>query len=425
VDRSLVMVDESDPPRYRLLESMRAYAWRSLSLAQEVAAVRERHAALMAEHMERAYDDYWHMADADWLARHTPDLDNVRLALEWCPAHDSLRGLQLLGSSAPLFMLLGLAPEWRWRSQVLEPLALAQPHAAPVPRYWLERSRLCWGVSQQSMRDFAQRAVDGYRAQGQGLGQFLALRCLIGSGLPSLQEAQRLLSELCALERTDWPARLRAQSLLAQAAVHRHAGDLVAARHAGEDLIMLAETHGLDGMRSAALHELAGICMSLNDGSAAWQACQRIIDHGHHRRDNFVLHALALQAIIRLQERDWRAARVLLQEFLLLSKARGWEWLDLYGGVLALLAAAESRPEDAARLLGHAQHSRARLGPLDPLVQRVEQIAHDLVFAALPAPVMRQLMAQGGSLMPETVVAWALSSTGPTTLVEPATAGAP
>jgi hypothetical protein len=32
------------------------------------------------------------------------------------------------------------------------------------------------------------------------------------------------------------------------------------------------------------------------------------------------------------------------------------------------------------------------------------------VFAALPAPVMSRLMSQGASLMPETVVAWALAA---------------
>ena len=163
-------------------------------------------------------------------------------------------------------------------------------------------------------------------------------------------------------------------------------------------------------MRSAALHDLSLICLSLHDEQAAWQACQRIIDHGRQRRDNFVLHALALQAIIRLRAREWRTARGLLQDFLILSKSRGWEWMNLYGGVLAWLAAAEGRYEDAARLLGHAQRSRAQLGPLDPVVQRVDQIAHDLVFAALPAPVMSRLMSQGASLMPETVVAWALAA---------------
>lgn len=410
VERSLVMVDDGEPPRYRLLDTMRAYAWQRLTLANEAEGLRERHAVLMSEQMDAAYLAYWRQPDADWLAAHAADLDNVRLALDWCVQHNLGLGLRVLGASAPLFMLMGLAPEWRWRSQAVEAHALSHEHANGVARFWLERSRLHWGVANQQMHDHAFRAASAYRQEPHPQGLFLALRCLIGSGVLSAHHAEAALSEMCALEQADWPARMRAQRLMAQVTVYRQTGQELAARHASEDLIMVCEAHGLDGMRSAALHDLALICLSLHDEQAACHACQRIIDHGRQRRDNFVLHALALQAIIRLRAREWRAARGLLQDFLILSKSRGWEWMNLYGGVLAWLAAAEGRYEDAARLLGHAQRSRVQLGPLDPVVQRVDQIAHDLVFAALPAPVMSRLMSQGASLMPETVVAWALAA---------------
>lgn len=412
VDRSLVTVDDADPPRYRLLDTMRAYAWGRLTHAGEAASVRARHAALVASTMAAAYDAYWHVPDAQWLDRHGPEVDNVRLALDWCGQHDPLLGVQLLGAVGPLFMLLGLAPECRWRAQALEPHAEASAADAAdtaVSRFWLERSRLHWGVSNVQMHQFALHAAARYRAAGDGRGLYLALRCLAGSGVLTLAQARAALDEMQGLEQDDWPARLRAQRLMAHVSVYRVAGQFLEARHACEDLIMLAGAHGLDGVRSAARHDLASICLAMHDEQAAWQACQHILDERRSRRDNFALHALALQAVIRLRKREWPQARGLLQDFLALSKARGWEWLDLYGGVLAWLAAAEGRAEDAARLLGHAQRNRAQLGPLDPLIQRVDQVAHDLVYAALPAPVMSRLMSQGASLMPDTVVAWALA----------------
>ncbi|NBD20522.1 AAA family ATPase [Aquabacterium fontiphilum] len=410
VDRSLVAVDDTDPPRYRLLDTMRAYAWARLEQAGEAAAMRARHAALMADTLDAAYRAYWETPDAAWLQQHGADIDNVRLALDWCTQVDPMLGLRLLGAASPLFMLLGLAPECRWRGQMLEPHAVALTPGAAVSRFWLERSRLHWGVSNHQMHQFALHAAASYRAADDAMGLFLALRCLAGSGALNPAQARAAVEEMLQLERPDWPARLRAQRLMAQVTVYRADGLLLEARHACEDLIMLTGAHGLDGMRSAARHDLACICLTMNDEPAAWLACQHILDEGRSRRDNFVLHALALQAVIRLRARDWRAARGLLQDFLTMSKSRGWEWLDLYSGVLAWLAAAEGRAEDAARLLGHAKRSRGHLGPLDPLILRVDQVAHDLVYAALPAPVMSRLMSQGASLMPETVVAWALAA---------------
>ena len=44
VDKSLVVAESGEPPRYRLLESARAFALEQLAEAEETAGTRRRHA---------------------------------------------------------------------------------------------------------------------------------------------------------------------------------------------------------------------------------------------------------------------------------------------------------------------------------------------------------------------------------------------
>ena len=93
VDRSLVVLvggaDESEP-RYRLLESPRAYALEQLAAAGEEAQVRARHAAAVAVRWTRAYEEYYASLAIDaWHRTMEPDLDNARAAFAWGRAHDA------------------------------------------------------------------------------------------------------------------------------------------------------------------------------------------------------------------------------------------------------------------------------------------------------------------------------------------------
>ena len=97
VDKSLVVVDEREgEARYRLLETVRAYAGDKLDAAGERAAVRERHLdhyLALAELSEPELEG----ADQDaWLVRLEADHDNFRAALDWGLGHpDPGRGRRL------------------------------------------------------------------------------------------------------------------------------------------------------------------------------------------------------------------------------------------------------------------------------------------------------------------------------------------
>jgi hypothetical protein len=239
VDRSLVMADAGEAPRYRLLDSMRDYAGLKLVASGELPDVRRRHAQALASMMEAAYEDYWRQPDAQWLAHCGPEIDNVRMAMDWATQHDQALAVRLLGAAGPLFLLLGLAPECRHRAKALEAQALSQPQGEAVSRFWLELSRLHWGVGNTHMHDLALRAATAYRAAGDRRGLYLALRCLAGSGVLPAPQALGVLDEMAALELADWPARLTAQRLLAEVGVLRAIERMADARRVCQTLLVL------------------------------------------------------------------------------------------------------------------------------------------------------------------------------------------
>lgn len=409
VDRSLVMSDAGEWPRYRLLDTMREYALLQLQASGEQQDMRRRHAHAMGDIMRAAYEAYWAQADAPWLAQYGADIDNVRAAIEWATQHDHALALRLLGASGPLFMLLGLAAESRQRGQALEALAQAMPADADVARYWLERSRLHWGIGNTAMHDMAGRAAAMYRAAGDGLGLYLALRCQAGSGVLPPTQALAVLQELAALEQPDWPARVRTQRMLAQAGVLRAMEHMAEARRVCQNLLVTAQAAGLEGVVSATLSDLASVTLALGDTDGAMRACQQLLARGRHRRDNFVLHALAIVACVSFVRSDLPGARAALTEFIAASRSRQWEWLGLYAGLLALLAALEGRHEAAARLLGYAGRAHEALGTRDVLTVYAWSRASARVKDALETIVLQRLQEMGREMDADAACGWALA----------------
>jgi predicted ATPase/DNA-binding CsgD family transcriptional regulator len=106
VDKSLVVADvQADESRYRLLETIRAFAAARLVDAEEDTALRERHLAWFLRFVEAAEAD--RESDADgWRRALVLEYDNLRAALEWgLAAEDPRAGRQLAASLAWLWHL--------------------------------------------------------------------------------------------------------------------------------------------------------------------------------------------------------------------------------------------------------------------------------------------------------------------------------
>ena len=131
VDKSLVVPDGSPLPRYRLLETMRAYALERLAAAGETQELKSRHAAwvtsLCTELDEVTPTPRTFQWDV-WLA---PELDNVRAALDWAfgESGDLLQGMKLTRYAVQLFDLRLMLGEARERLDI----ALSHVDASTPP----------------------------------------------------------------------------------------------------------------------------------------------------------------------------------------------------------------------------------------------------------------------------------------------------
>jgi predicted ATPase/DNA-binding winged helix-turn-helix (wHTH) protein len=120
VAKSLVVADVGDTkPRFRLLDTTRAYALEKLDTSGERETIAHRHAEYYAEFFARAETEAPARAATDWLADYAHEIDNLRAALDWAfsPTGDASTGVTLTAASAPLWTRLSLLEECRARAQ--------------------------------------------------------------------------------------------------------------------------------------------------------------------------------------------------------------------------------------------------------------------------------------------------------------------
>jgi len=114
VTKSLVQTDAAGPEiRYRLLETMRAYALTKLALSGEADVVARRHATYFTALFERADAESLVRSPNDWLAAYGREIDNLRSALGWAfsPGGEISMGVELTTFSIAMWANLSLTSE--------------------------------------------------------------------------------------------------------------------------------------------------------------------------------------------------------------------------------------------------------------------------------------------------------------------------
>ena len=116
VGKSLVIAEEREgTSRYRLLETIRAYAWQRLQQTGAEKRWRERHLAYFLRLAEEAAPQLTGSEQAAWLDRLAREHDDLRAALEWCwqePEHAEA-GLRLTGALWRFWEMRGYFSEGR------------------------------------------------------------------------------------------------------------------------------------------------------------------------------------------------------------------------------------------------------------------------------------------------------------------------
>jgi len=364
VDKSLVIAEGAGVPRYRLLETTRAFAVERLAASGEMHAVLRRHAQVVVALLQRMAAGHLSL-DRAHDAVFAAEIDNVRAALEWAagPDGDRALGLTLAAESNTVWLSNAGQAEGLRRVRAFEPDVTEATPAALAARYWLTVATLGVFSIDRDCFEAAARAGDLYRVQGvrERLYEALIVRAAIGGRRRDFAAAEPALSEAARLEYPEWPPQWKARLAFAQWIVALNAG-----RHAE------ARRHA---QRQADLNREAGIALS--EQLARGNVATSDVWGGEPARAIPVLRSVIAE-LARLGAGGsaghmvFNLAEALRQtgelDESLVQARRAYALLRREGdqnimfGVLPRLAAARGCYEAAVQFVGYAMRTHVRMG---------------------------------------------------------------
>jgi len=382
VSKSLVVVDtRGHLARYRLLEPVRQYAESRLRASDEEVGTRTQHANWYLALAERISPELAGPDQTDGFAQLDAERDNLRAAARWLRDHET--------DERELRLVIALAPYWEARGHLSEgrrqlEAALASPQATSAR---IERRRDALQAAGQLAH--WQADLDGSQAlleQSLGLSHDLddasgAANTLIWLGTLARRRGRH--AESAALLR---------QSIGAQRALGNQRGLAQALLTCGVTLVHLRD---LSTARSM-LEESLGLFRQAGDV-------------------RYVAMTLTMLGHCLIASGDASGGSLRLAEGVLGHRKVG-DLSFLHFGLsgLAQAAAAQSRPQRAARLLGASESVRVRIGAAHALINRE---SHDRLVAKLRARLTEDAfsaaMAAGAALSVDEAIDEALAIAEP------------
>jgi len=370
VDRSLVAVfptGDAGEPRYRLLETPRAYALERLEEAGERPALQRRHAFVVASLADAAYELLFsgRIGVDDWLRRCEAEFDNARDALRWARAAGESAVELRIGAT----LLRALPP-----SAHLERMALADACEARISadlpealqqQAWLELSCVLADTQKARARQAADRALAlARRLEDPRADRFVLYHALCRAASAAAQggdlaAARPLLDEAQRLEVPSWPPHRLLWFAEAAQWFARIGGDRAESLQRGRRLLALDRERGSHA--AIALGNLIDAELAAGDAGAAARlgselvASQLATRHEYSlafARINLLAALLALGEVAKARpvaEAAW-------------SRAAVFELQHAASAYLALLCALEGRPRAALRLVGYSEAIYAARG---------------------------------------------------------------
>ncbi|MEO8137343.1 MAG: winged helix-turn-helix domain-containing protein [Betaproteobacteria bacterium] len=438
VERSLVQAEGADAPRYRLLETGRAYALQCLAEGGELEAARARHARCVQALFEEAWTDCWTMPEAEFVAGYEPELDNLRAAHDWAMQHDTDTdtdtgnenendgnshsgnddhdmAVALMGASSRLWRGLSLHPEALRRCNDARTRVGARTPPVLEARLFEAIAQLSGEISSADSRRAAERAAALYAQCGDRRGQYLALAHLAFSYRGTSLEAEAAFADMQHLEDPAWPPAVRLYGTKVAGGRASDAGRIAEARAANEARLALATAAGSERDVNAALGNLADVALIAGNAPEAVRRGRDLLTHLGRRQMATRAIALGNLMLALLAQGDLPAARQAQAEFIVIARQLGYMFVMYTADAMALLAAREKRWEHAARLLGYAD---AAYAAQPQSREQNEAKARDDAWASLlahggtkkPGTALRAQLAEGAALKPEAVCLLAMES---------------
>jgi predicted ATPase/DNA-binding winged helix-turn-helix (wHTH) protein len=377
VDKSLVAVETPEPPRYRLLETLRLYARERLLASGEWDRLAESHARHLCEVFAPAREALETTPVPVWQSAYLPELDNLRAALEWAladPARFDL-AVELTASAGFVWHESGLVEEGRrFVSRVVTLLDDQTPpsHAAVILNDAATLSR--YADHPEALRLHG-RSATIVRRLGDELGMAMADIHIAFIELISKGRLENAAAVLAAREVLSASGHKRSLcvAMIMLGAVATREGNIAEAIARFNSANELARQLKDRQSEHLAVANLALLEFTRGDVERAIQLGQEAVNSSRTllQRDRIprALHNLAayLLAADRLGE-----ARPVAEETLSLLRGQA----DMVHRLVSLqmwslIAALEGRCLEAARLIGWVDAAYARSGgPRNPWEQR-------------------------------------------------------
>ena len=361
VDRSFVaLIDDRAAPRYRLLDTPRAFALEQLAAAGEVDVVRTRHAAALRAHFERAYEDGWsgRVGVEAWSLDMEPDLDNAREAFAWARTNDPECAVSICASvlsSLPLSLHGERLAMW----EATDPLLTEAVRAPLRVRALLEAADLYAGLKATRARGYAREAVELLRGLDDRFMLYRAVARFAHLLAPEDEAAARAaLAEMRVLELPAWPARRLLCGANAEQACASWFHEPEKALDWSYRLMALENEAGSASLRG--LLCVVDVELELRHAAAALKHGLELVARLQGTRFRRALNVAHLNVMEAWLANDNPAeARALALKGWPEAIRHGWKgsWADC----LSLLAALETRPRASALLRGFAEAQYAGL----------------------------------------------------------------
>jgi predicted ATPase/class 3 adenylate cyclase len=415
VEKSLVVAETQEIPRYRLLESTRAFALEKLEQSGERDALACRHAQWAADPADCVDKATRTEPSSQWLAEYVPELENVRSAIDWALSRDevTLAARIAVGFWRP-YRDLGMWADLRsWLDAVLGRLdADAEP--ALVARALSTLSMLIYGPRRV---EAAQRAVElSARCNDPALASW----SLSSLGF-ALMQAQRSEEAQAASDRA---LTLLKESGLARSVYHIFAlntagavadlcGHSEDARRAYGDALALATALGDAFYERVIRLGTAEFEFNIGNTAGALELVTAIkAETGGPRTHQayYVGLALANSAGYQIALEEMAGARDDAREALRLTRGSSWYHTAIAIQHLAAVAARSSDPRRGAQLRGYVDASyRSEGTERESTEARTYEILMTALREKLSDTEIETLAAEGAQMTEEQAVAEALA----------------
>ncbi|WP_233804882.1 winged helix-turn-helix domain-containing protein [Paraburkholderia sp. HP33-1] len=410
VDKSLVMVERGEVPRYRLLESSRAFALERLAITGSLDATRRRHAEALAQILTG--DDLFEEPLAR-MRRIAPDLDNVRAAVAWAlgPTGDHQIAVELAAATDRLWDARGFNDEGARLYRTIEPWVDESTPPRLAARFWFAVADLRMRTELKREAASALRAARLFQGLNDRFGAFRSLTVAAHqfAFLADRDAAIAALTGAEALLDDAWPSWLQTSVAYCRVVfayfIDRKPDE--ARRLANAALQGLRLDHSFYGNRCEIM--LPACDLLEGDFASALRRCNDILNRSSVTESvQLRSHILSLRGAALVYLDDFKAAELALRSACTLSMHARDPMACPYCHV-ALLLARQGRLVDAARTLAWIDNRQLQAVRdwIPPMAVSSYKEARAIVDSAFTREECDRLASEGARLSFEQVTAMA------------------